>query len=135
VGQFNCSQSSLTSQAALAALRDLPNTNPALYLELSGSTKLPEEIDKGDLFSANDEAFDYNDESDVTVNVVVDHVMSGGVGAPAGFALTDDGSLIRNGAAEDSEVNVIDDLPLAVRPRRGEKKNTLYHADIWEEYK
>ncbi|KAJ7884459.1 hypothetical protein B0H13DRAFT_1889956 [Mycena leptocephala] len=56
--------------------------------------------------------------------------------APAGFALTDDGSLIRHGAAEDSEVNVvIDDLPLAVRrPRRGEKKNTLYHADIWEEY-
>jgi hypothetical protein len=43
------------------------------------------------------------------------------------------GSLVRNGAAEDSEVNVvIDDLPLAVRrTTRSEKKND---SGKWEEH-
>ncbi|KAJ6619298.1 hypothetical protein B0H10DRAFT_1946954 [Mycena sp. CBHHK59/15] len=64
-GPFNCLQASLTSLAALAALRDLPKTNPALYLELTSLTAPPNEIENGDLFSKDEEDLTYNDESDV----------------------------------------------------------------------
>ncbi|KAJ6523242.1 hypothetical protein DFH09DRAFT_1330120 [Mycena vulgaris] len=136
-GEFNCSQASLTSPAALAALRELPKTNPALHLELTGQTHPTIEIDKEDLFSKDEENL-YNDESDVPVEVVINHVTSRGAAAlPAGFATTDDGSIARIGAAEDTELDVnVDDLPLAVRrPKRSEKKVARFGGEgAWEEY-
>ncbi|KAJ7277021.1 hypothetical protein C8J57DRAFT_1223721 [Mycena rebaudengoi] len=108
---------SLTSPAALVALH-LPNTNPALHLELTGLvvSTLPE-IEDDEPFANNEEDLTYNDESDIPVEVVINHVKSRGAGAlPNGFAVTADGDLVRNGAAEDSELDVvIEDLPLAVR--------------------
>ncbi|KAJ6628212.1 hypothetical protein B0H10DRAFT_1940757 [Mycena sp. CBHHK59/15] len=89
VGQFNCSQASLTSLEALAVLLELPHTNPALHLELTGSMPPPEEIENEELFSTADEELTYNDESDVPVQVVIDHVLSRGLGdLPVGFAIT-----------------------------------------------
>jgi hypothetical protein len=138
VGEFNCSQGSLTSPAALAALRDLPNTNPALHAELTGQTSAPEEIDKEDLFSKADEELTYNDESDVPVEVVIGHVTSRGLDKlPAGFTVTEDGDLARNGGAEDAEVDVlVDTLPLSLRRgKRTTKSTSRFGGDsAWEEH-
>jgi hypothetical protein len=42
VGEFNLSQASLTSPAALTALRQLANTNTALYHENTGGNTVTE---------------------------------------------------------------------------------------------
>lgn len=136
VGEFNWCQASLTSPAALAALRDLPNTNPTLHLELTGIAKPPAELENEDLFTQDDELLDYNDENDVPMDVVIHHVMSGGFAQlPAGFTVVEDESIVRNGVAEDAELDVVvDDRPLAARrAKRAEKKSTRYGAD-WEEH-
>ncbi|KAK6974778.1 hypothetical protein R3P38DRAFT_2811639 [Favolaschia claudopus] len=135
VGEFNRSQASLTSPEALAALRDLPNTDPDLYQELTSQSRDPVDDVQEDLF--NDEDHDYCDESDVPVEVLIDHVISAGVAPlPAGFAATEDGSLARSGSAEDTELDVnADDLPVATRrAKRSGKKNTLYAGAVWEEH-
>jgi hypothetical protein len=78
----------------------------------------------------------YDDESDVPVDLLISHVMSRGVAPlPAGFGVTEDGSLVRNGVAEDPEIDVsIEDLPLSIRRgKRTGKKNTLYSGDVWED--
>ncbi|KAJ7731757.1 hypothetical protein B0H16DRAFT_1733125 [Mycena metata] len=125
---------SLTSPAALAVLRDLPNTNPALYAELMGNLAPAEDTFEENLFAPEEE--DFNDESDIPVDVVIDHVINRGLrNLPPGFAIAEDGSIIRNGAAEDDELNIeVDDLPLSLRrPKRTDKKNTRY-GDDWEEH-
>jgi hypothetical protein len=99
-------------------------------LELTGASKPTEDVIEERVFEEEEEDC-YNDESDVPVNVI-----SRGVAAlPAGFAVTEDGSLVRNGAAEDPEIDIAaDDLPLSVR--RGKcsgKKNTLYSGDTLED--
>ncbi|KAJ7830292.1 hypothetical protein B0H14DRAFT_3464892 [Mycena olivaceomarginata] len=120
VGQFNFSQASLTSPAALAALRDLPNTNPALHLELTGASKPTEDVIEERVFEEEEEDC-YNDESDVPVDVMISHVIP---------RVTEDGSLIRNGAAEDPEIDVAaDDLPLSVR--RGKRSGKKKHIVQW----
>ncbi|KAJ7702622.1 hypothetical protein B0H16DRAFT_1748176 [Mycena metata] len=133
-GEFNCSQESLTSPAALAALRDLPNTNPALYAEFMGTLAPVEDLFEENIFAPEEENF--NDESDVPVDVVIDHVINRGLSnLPPGFSVAEDGSVVRNGAAEDDELNIeVDDLPLSLRrPKRVDKKNTRY-GDDWEEH-
>ncbi|KAJ6590815.1 hypothetical protein B0H10DRAFT_2197604 [Mycena sp. CBHHK59/15] len=86
---------SLTSPAALAALRDLPKTNPTLHLELTGLTTPPEEIENEDLFSKDEEDLTYNDESDVLAQVVINHVVSrGAADLPDGFKLDSDKNLV-----------------------------------------
>ncbi|KAJ6615663.1 hypothetical protein B0H10DRAFT_2255135 [Mycena sp. CBHHK59/15] len=138
VGPFNCSHASLTSTAALAALRDLPKTNCALHCELTGEAEAREEIVNEDLFAENEEDLTYNDESDVPIEVLINHVTSGGVAPlPDGFVVGEDGDLARNGAAEDPELDVVaDDLLLAVRrPKRATKAPTQYGGDeMWEEH-
>ncbi|KAJ6583257.1 hypothetical protein B0H10DRAFT_2235008 [Mycena sp. CBHHK59/15] len=85
----------------------------------------------------NEEDLTYNDESDVPIEVLINHVTSGGVAPlPDGFVVGEDGDLARNGAAEDLELDVVaDDLPLAVRrPKRATKAPTQYGGDeMWEE--
>ncbi|KAJ6606756.1 hypothetical protein B0H10DRAFT_1956845 [Mycena sp. CBHHK59/15] len=138
VGPFNCSHASLTSTAALAALRDLRKTNLALHCELTGEAEAREEIVNEDLFAENEEDLTYNDESDVPIEVLINHVTSGGVAPlPDGFVVGEDGDLARNEASEDPELDVVaDDLPLAVRrAKRATKAPTQYGGDeMWEEH-
>ncbi|KAJ7197961.1 hypothetical protein GGX14DRAFT_402280 [Mycena pura] len=73
---------------------------------------------------------DFNDESDIPVDMVINHVMARVPNFPAGFALAEDGSIVRNGVAEDAELDiVVDDFPLSTslvagspRSARSEKK-------------
>ncbi|KAJ7200610.1 hypothetical protein GGX14DRAFT_372060 [Mycena pura] len=135
VGEFNCSQESLKSPAALAALRDLPKTDPALYAELTQTSEPEAAPTEEDLFDSDEEDNDFNDESDIPVDVVISHVMARVPNLPAGFALAEDGSIVRNGVAEDAELDiVVNDLPLSVRrTRRAAKPNRAYGND-WEEH-
>ncbi len=71
MGNFNQFQASLTLPEALAALRDLPRSNPALYAELTSGD------DKGILLSTTvkEPVFtsdSVEDECDIPVEVVVD---------------------------------------------------------------
>ncbi|KAJ6613210.1 hypothetical protein B0H10DRAFT_2274991 [Mycena sp. CBHHK59/15] len=137
VGPFNCSQASLTSPAALATLHDLPKTNPTLHLELTGLTTPPEEIENEDLFSKDEEDLTYNDESDVPVQVVITHIVShSAADLPDGFKLDSDKNLVRIGAVEDVDLDVIvDDLPLALsRSKRTIKKPSQFRDIMWEEH-
>ena len=135
MGEFNCSQESLKSPAALTALRDLPKTDPALYAELTQTSEPEAAPTEEDLFDSDEEDNDFNDESAIPVDVVINHVMARVPNLPAGFALAEDGSIVRNSVAEDAELDiVVNDLPLSVRrTRRAVKPNWAYGND-WEEH-
>jgi hypothetical protein len=132
VGEFNLSHANLTSAAALTALQELPNTNPALYHEItSGKTQ--------ESTGAEDEPIEYG--SDIPVEVVVAQIVSGGSVATEGFKVDGDGSIVRTGVAE--ETDVVHDEPLtserdsivAVSLGRGHRVkvvSTRYGA-AWEE--
>ncbi|KAF7349854.1 ATP-binding cassette sub-family A member 6 [Mycena venus] len=136
VGDFNCSQTSLTSPAALTALRELPTTDPDLYRELIGQKQPTETVVEEELFADDEEVKGYCDESDIPVDVLITHVTTGGVAAlPDGFQIDDEGNLCRNSAAEDPELVVeASDLPVAVRrPKRAAKAPRPYGGDaMWE---
>ncbi|KAF8177952.1 hypothetical protein K438DRAFT_1769795 [Mycena galopus ATCC 62051] len=86
---------------------------------------------------SHEECFGYDDESDVPVEGVINHVISHGAGQlPRGFAVTDTGALVCNGTAEDPKLEVdVGDPPLSIRRgKHSGKKNTLYQGDMWEGY-
>ncbi|KAJ6605749.1 hypothetical protein B0H10DRAFT_1957087 [Mycena sp. CBHHK59/15] len=140
VGPFNCSHASLTSSSGAASTKSGGAVSMDHNVGAIAGTVLGarEEIVNEDLFAENEEDLTYNDESDVLIEVLINHVTSGGVAPlPDGFVVGEDGDLARNGAAEDPEVDVVaDDLPLAVRrPKRATKAPTQYGGDeMWEEH-
>jgi hypothetical protein len=108
VGNFNQSQASLTSPEALAALRDLPRSNPALYAELTSGD------DEGILLSTIEEpAFtsdSVEDESDIPVEVVVDHLASGSAELADGFRVEDGDVITRTSCLEDPNQDVEEEM-------------------------
>jgi hypothetical protein len=94
VSEFNLSHASLTSAAALTALRELPNTNPALYREITGG--------KTQEFTGEeeDEPIEYG--SDIPVEVITAQIVSGGSVTTEGFEVDGDGSIVRTGVAEET---------------------------------
>ena len=101
VGEFNLSHASLTPAAALTALRELPNTNPTLYHEITGG-KTQESTDAEDDFpEEEEEPVEYD--SDIPVEVITAQIVSGGSVAMEGFK-GDDGSIVRTGVAEETDV-------------------------------
>lgn len=138
VGEFNLSHSSLTSAAALTALRDLPQTNPALYLEITGvagvaagaNTMAGDEADFGD---DDDLAEIYG--SDIPVDAVIAHVLSAG-DIPAGFEAGENGSIVRGGMSEMTELEVEKEeveVKVLGRGRREKTGSTRYGAE-WEQH-
>ncbi|KAJ7258009.1 hypothetical protein C8J57DRAFT_1646529 [Mycena rebaudengoi] len=135
VGPFNSSHASLTSPAALAALRELPKTNPTLHMELTGMAAAPPEDENEDLLAEDEELIAYDDESDVPVEVLVKRVISRGIAALDGFVVMEDGDLAWNGVAEDAELDVVVvDLPLGRRQRQKKKLKLPGGDDMWEAY-
>ncbi|KIM71114.1 hypothetical protein PILCRDRAFT_17365 [Piloderma croceum F 1598] len=94
VSEFNLSHASLTSAAALTALRELPNTNPALYREITGG-KTQESTGEEE-----DEPIEYG--SDIPVEVITAQIVSGGSVTTEGFEVDGDGSIVRTGVAEET---------------------------------
>jgi hypothetical protein len=112
IGEFNMSQGSLTSPAALAALRSLPKDNPRLYGELSQTTVEKDEAED-DLIVASagvssdvgEEPYSnlFYDDCDVPVDVVVAHIASGSTTVADNFVVAADSGIVRAGNAENSD--------------------------------
>ncbi|KAF7366573.1 DDE superfamily endonuclease [Mycena sanguinolenta] len=138
VGKWNLSYASLTSPEALAGLRDLRKTNPALHeaLTQTSATDLPV-VD-----STEEEAYttrEVYDDCDIPLDVVSDHLLSGHSAVTKNFAIADDGGISRSGNAEasDAEDNEesVDAVPLVLG--RGQRKKIparRYLGPIWEEH-
>ncbi|KAJ7753269.1 hypothetical protein B0H16DRAFT_1723303 [Mycena metata] len=140
VGEWNLSQASLTSPAALAALRELCTTNPTLYDALN-QTSTSTVIVGGEI---EEPAFPTNvyDDCDVPLDVVADAVASGGSDIAANFTVGEDGGVARSrnaeaSDAEDEESDLeVDSEPVALG--RGQRKKFVarrYQGPAWEEHK
>ncbi|KAF8156201.1 hypothetical protein K438DRAFT_1777621 [Mycena galopus ATCC 62051] len=137
VGLFNLLHASLTSPEALAVLRDLPNKNPALHQELTAARVMPGNTEVEELPFPSDDQMPYDDESDVPLEVLINHVEAGNSPKlPDGFAVDEAGNLARDGMVEDTELDIVaNDLPLAVRcwKRSTKALNPYGGKDMWEE--
>lgn len=105
VGDFNLSQASLTSVAALSALRELPKTNPALHREFTGETTAEPDSFEGDFKeNSEDDSLVGECSSDIPVDVVVSYIMSNRSIVAEGFEVDGMGSIVRTGVAEETEM-------------------------------
>src|ERR1700734_1723130 len=101
IGEFNLSQASLTSPVTLTALRELPNTNPTLYHEITGG-KGDESADlEKDFVEGNDDLAE--DGTDIPVDVIVAQIVSGNSILAEGFKCDNEGIIVRTGVAEETE--------------------------------
>jgi len=101
IGDFNCSQESLTSREALSALCDLLRTNPDLHKEIA-SQEEPEPTGKDEsTFSLDHELLD---DTDIPTDVVIDHVVSDGKQVEQGFMVDGNGIVTRDSVAEELEM-------------------------------
>ncbi|KAF7307652.1 hypothetical protein MIND_00560500 [Mycena indigotica] len=139
VGDFNCSQESLTSPSTLAKLRRLSKEHPSLHAELTRAT----ENDTPEIIAPTSTGVDEEiysretvyDDSDTPIEVAFTIVQ--GKTSSTTFVVGDDGGIQRDDDAETLELDV-DDL-VAEEPqelgrgRRRKTTNKLYSARLWEE--
>ncbi|KAJ6618557.1 hypothetical protein B0H10DRAFT_2217522 [Mycena sp. CBHHK59/15] len=92
VGPWNLSQASLTSPEALAGLRELRTTNPALHAALMQTTGTdPTPADSTADADDDDDPYqelDVYDDCDIPLDVVSGHLLSGRASVAANFAST-----------------------------------------------
>jgi hypothetical protein len=139
-GDFDFSQASLTSAQALAALHELPNTNPVLHLEISARKT---NTDAGE--TSDEPAFSVetqDNSSDIPIDMVRSVVMSEGVVLKESFDIDNEGEIVRTGIAEDPEMELEvekadGNIMLASvelgRGRRMKVESRKYGAD-WEKH-
>jgi hypothetical protein len=138
VGEFNLSQTSLTSADALTALRELPNTNPTFYHEITGGKGNEGTNTEEDFIEGEDDVVE--DGTDIPVDVIIAQIISGDSMPEEGFAVNNEGVVVRTGVAEETEV-VHDELANgeampAVSLGRGHRTkvpSNKYNA-AWEEH-
>jgi hypothetical protein len=135
VGEFNLLQASLTSPAALTALRRLTDTNTALYHEITGGNTVTKAAKNEEPDFSEDGDIQTDNGSDIPVDVIIAHIMSGG-SAAEGFKVNDEGSIMRTGVAEETNIDIElmgdKDKPLG-RGHRVKIGSKRYKAAKWEE--
>jgi hypothetical protein len=97
VGKFNCSHASITSAEALAALRELPQTNPGLLASFEQARSKPTASEPD---FQDEQVCDDGDDGDVPVAVVASLVMSEGAAIAEGYEVDDEGRLAWTGEAD-----------------------------------
>ncbi|KAJ6529677.1 hypothetical protein B0H19DRAFT_1082786 [Mycena capillaripes] len=120
---------SLTSPEALAALRELRTTNPALHAALAQEQPPTDDGDDGDDPYPDADVYD---DCDIPLEVVSEHLSSGGAGVADNFAVSDDGGITRSGNAEASDA---EEEPVVLG--RGQRRKIVarrYQGPIWEEH-
>jgi hypothetical protein len=115
-GEFNLSYKSLVSSEALQVLRDLPNTDPEFYAELTqpqAGISVPvltedEALQEDNIPVVDD--IDNGDDSVVPMDAIIDHVHGelGANDADCDFVLREDGTLQTTVEAEDTTVEEVD---------------------------
>ncbi|KAJ7161555.1 hypothetical protein C8R46DRAFT_1222674 [Mycena filopes] len=133
-GDFNLSQESLTSPEALALLRTLNVDHPALYQEFTQGKRV-------DAVAADstpeEEAYSepVEDDCDVPVKVLAEHIASGSAVVAANFAVNADGGLVGGGNAEMSDAEEEEEVPKPLgRGKRTRVTNRFYTGPAWEEH-
>ncbi|KAF7969543.1 hypothetical protein HWV62_26941 [Athelia sp. TMB] len=140
VGDRNLSHSSLTSPTTLAALHDLPHTNSSLHQELSAGRQTLIQSLSDDEPAFLEAGGDIDEGSDIPVDIVRSVVMSEGTVAAKGYTINTQGSIIRDGIAEDAEdaadvVNlVVAGSEAELGHRRQVRRESKRYSDDWEGY-
>ncbi|KAJ6464630.1 hypothetical protein C8R47DRAFT_69088 [Mycena vitilis] len=143
VGDWNLSQASLTSPEALAGLRALRTSNPALHASLTQTAETDgfTMVDDFDLADGGDAGsddpyanVDVYDDCDIPLDIVAAHLSSRGSSVAANFVVDADGGIARSGDAEASDGEVeAEAVPLG----RGQRKKTVsrrFQGPAWEEH-
>ncbi|KAJ6561308.1 hypothetical protein B0H10DRAFT_2041511 [Mycena sp. CBHHK59/15] len=140
VGNWNLTHASLTSPEALAGLRELRTTNPALHAALTqttGTDPTPTDNDNGDDDEDPYPDPDVYDDCDIPLNVVSDHLLSGGSSIAANFAVDENGGIARSGNAETSDAEAEESDEALVVLGRGQRRKIVarrYQGPAWEEH-
>jgi len=131
-GDFNLSHASLTSTPALTALRELPITNPTLHQEIStGKMNTEDDLDDKPTFSIETP----DDSCDILIDIIRSTVMSDGVVSAEGFAIDNEGGIIRTGVAEETERDEGENAsPVELGRGRRARVGTKKYGAEWEEH-
>jgi hypothetical protein len=130
IDNFNCSQASLTSTDALAALQDLPKSNPNLYKQFSGGCKDKQPVD-GEEKPVFFEGEEIDDDSDIPMDVILSQVMEKGLGQ--GFKTNEDGQIERTGIAEDIDAEIVAAAALLILGHgKCIKTASRWYTSAWE---
>lgn len=126
---WNLSHASLTFPEALAGLRELRTTNPALHKALNSADPVQVTADSDkELYNDAQE-----DDCDVPLDVLSDHLLSGGSSVADNFVVGEDGGISRSGNADESEAEDECNELLG----RGQRKRIpvwRYQGSAWEEH-
>ena len=106
VGEFDCSQESLTSRQALAMLCELQRMNLELYNKITSQEVPTLSGDEEPTFSAH---ADLSDGTDIPTDILIDHIISDGIQVKAGFVVDAEGLVMRENIAEELEMEVAED--------------------------
>jgi hypothetical protein len=136
IGPWNLSHALLTSPEALAGLRELRTTNPTLHSALT-QTNAADPIRADDVEQEVYLESNVYDDCDIPLDVVSDHLLSGGSSIADNFVVGNDGGIARSGNAEasDAEADEPDDEPVVLG--RGQRKKIVaqrYQGLAWEEH-
>ncbi|KAJ6558715.1 hypothetical protein B0H10DRAFT_1846509 [Mycena sp. CBHHK59/15] len=141
VGPWNLSQASLTSPEALAGLRELRTTNPALHAALMQTTGTdPTPADSTANADDDDDPYqelDVYDDCDIPLDVVSGHLLSGRASVAANFAVDAQGGITRSGQAETSDAEPEESDEALVVLGRGQRRKIVarrYQGPAWEEH-
>ena len=136
-GDFNCLHVSLVSNEALALLRNLPISDPALYKKL---TYQQEPVLGKEEPAFTDEVEEFTmDDIDIPTNILIDHLLSDGAALEDGYAVDERGCVVRNNLAEHVDDVHEEDAAAAAAPIllgrgcRKKMKPALYGgSDMWD---
>ncbi|KAJ7174864.1 hypothetical protein C8R46DRAFT_1031457 [Mycena filopes] len=137
VAEWNLSQASLTYPAALAALRNLRNTHPALHAALNQTAvAIPDDEITKEVFTESDLR---DDDSDIPLNVVTGLLRSGdALTVTPNFAIAEAGGITRAGDAELPDAEQSEEEISEPQARgRGQRKKIAacrYLGSAWEEH-
>jgi hypothetical protein len=99
-----CSHASITSAEALAALWELPQTNPGLLASFEQARSKPTASEESEPNFQDEQVCKDGDDVDIPVAVVASLVMSEGAAVAEGYKVDDEGCLTWTG-----ETNMIED--------------------------
>ena len=111
---FNLSQESLTSPAALQALKQLPETDPAFWRVLMKDKVIAPDVKHPDYDGAEDDdpneensALNYEDDHSIPSNVLRNHILHGDVAEHGGLE-SEEGDIVPSSISETINNNAAD---------------------------
>ena len=147
---FNLSQESLTSPAALQALKRLPETDPTFWKILTEAKPTAPDVKHPDYDGAEDNdpnemnsALKYEDDQSIPSKVLRDYVIYGDVGQHRCFE-SEKGDIVPSSISEAIDTNTANNANIEqedqaaegshVPAKRARRANVLYQGSFWEKH-